>query len=93
MLVAGFIASVYLAGVLADHVGVTFLAGYAALAGHFEVLGYAIVGIFILTWGGAVLLWKLGGFDHRYRYPSPVLAAGPRPGASGRGHAEPDPKP
>ena len=71
VLVAGFIATVYLAGVLADHAGATFLAGYAGLADHFEVLGYAIVGFFILTWGGAVLLWRLGGFDRRYRPSRP----------------------
>jgi high-affinity nickel-transport protein len=75
VVVAGFIASVYLARVLANHAGAAFLAGYASLAGHFEVLGYAIVGVFVLTWGGAVLLWRLGGFDHRYRSPLPVRPA------------------
>jgi high-affinity nickel-transport protein len=64
--VAGFIASVYLAGVLVEHPGVGVLAGYAGLADHFELLGYVIVGFFVLTWGGAVLLWRLGGFDRRY---------------------------
>ncbi len=71
VLVAGFIATVYLAGVLADHAGATFLTGYAGLANHFETLGYVIVGFFILTWGGAVLLWRLGGFDRRYRSSRP----------------------
>jgi high-affinity nickel-transport protein len=60
--VAAFIASVYLAGVLP----VPALAGYARLADHFEVLGYVIVGFFVATWGGAVLLWQWGGFARRY---------------------------
>jgi high-affinity nickel-transport protein len=60
--VAAFIASVYLAGVLP----VPALAGYAGLADHFEVLGYVIVGFFVATWGGAVLLWQWGGFARRY---------------------------
>lgn len=64
--VAGFISSVYLAAVLVDQAGVTLLSGYAGLADHFELLGYVIVAFFILVWGGAVALWRLGGFDRRY---------------------------
>jgi high-affinity nickel-transport protein len=66
VVVAGFIASVYLAGVLAEHAGVRALASYGGLADHFEVLGYVIVGFFLTTWGGAVLLWRWGGFERRY---------------------------
>ncbi|GLZ51090.1 HoxN/HupN/NixA family nickel/cobalt transporter [Actinomycetospora sp. NBRC 106378] len=65
--VAGFIASVYLAGVLADDLGVVALAGYAGLADDFELLGYVIVGFFVLVWGGAALLWRFGGFEERHR--------------------------
>ena len=64
--VAGFIASVYLAGVLTDELGVSALAGYAGLAEDFELLGYLIVGFFVLVWGGAALLWRFGGFEHRH---------------------------
>jgi high-affinity nickel-transport protein len=64
--VAAVISSVYLAGVLVDYAGWSFLGGYAALADHFEVLGYVIVGFFVLMWGGAALLWRLGGFERRY---------------------------
>ena len=31
-----------------------------------EQLGYAVVGLFALAWGGAVLLWRLRGHDRRY---------------------------
>jgi high-affinity nickel-transport protein len=68
--VAGFIASVYLAGVLVDGLGMTALAGYAGLAERFELLGYLIVGFFVVVWGGAALLWRLGGFEHRHRPPA-----------------------
>ena len=64
--VAGFISSVYLAAVLVEHAGVAFLAGYASLADHFELLGYVIVAFFVAVWGGAVALWRFGGFDRRY---------------------------
>ncbi|MFI7279586.1 HoxN/HupN/NixA family nickel/cobalt transporter [Micromonospora chersina] len=66
VLVGGLVASVYLAGLLADHLGVAALAGYASIADHFEQLGYAVVGLFALAWGGAVLLWRLRGHDRRY---------------------------
>jgi high-affinity nickel-transport protein len=65
--VAGFIACVYLAGVLADDFGVTALAGFASIADEFELLGYLIVGFFVVVWGGAALLWRFGGFEERHR--------------------------
>lgn len=67
VLVGGLVASVYLAGLLADHLGVTALAGYASIADHFEQLGYAVVALFVLSWGGAVAVWRLCGYDRRYR--------------------------
>ncbi len=65
--VAGFIAAVYLAGVLADDFGVTALSGFAGIADEFELLGYLIVGFFVVVWGGAALLWRFGGFEDRHR--------------------------
>jgi high-affinity nickel-transport protein len=64
--VAAVIASVYLAGLLVDYAGVRPLARYAALADHFELLGYVIVGFFLALWGGAWTVWRLGGFERRY---------------------------
>ncbi|ELB86668.1 high-affinity Ni(2+)-transporter [Rhodococcus wratislaviensis IFP 2016] len=56
-----FVASVYLAGALTDHFGVTtgWIGWYGALADHFELFGYVIAGLFVASWLGAVLLWKL----------------------------------
>ncbi len=63
--VAALVASVYVADVLVAHAGVGVLAGYAGLADRFELLGYAIAGVFALTWGGALLLWRLRRYDER----------------------------
>ena len=64
--IAGLVASVYLADVLVAHAGVGFLAGYAALADRFELFGYAIAGVFAITWGGALLFWRLRRYDERF---------------------------
>ncbi|PWR16653.1 HoxN/HupN/NixA family nickel/cobalt transporter [Micromonospora sicca] len=66
VLVGGLVASVYLAALLTDRFGVTALAGYASIADHFEQLGYAVVALFALAWGGAIVVWRLRGFDRRY---------------------------
>jgi high-affinity nickel-transport protein len=67
VVVALFIASVYVADLLVQATGLTGpIAGYAGLADRFELLGYVIVGAFVLVWGGAVLLWRLARFDQRY---------------------------
>lgn len=64
--VAGFIASVYVAEVLVDYLHVGVLAGYARLADRFELFGYGIAAVFVLTWGGALLLWRVRGYERRY---------------------------
>jgi high-affinity nickel-transport protein len=67
VVVALFVGTVYLAGLLARqaHAG-GLVAGYASLGSHFELLGYFIVAVFVLTWAAAVLTWRLGGFERRY---------------------------
>jgi high-affinity nickel-transport protein len=67
VLVALFVASVYLADLVVQATGVRGpLAGYASLAGRFELLGYLIVSAFVLAWGGAAMLWRLR-VGRRYR--------------------------
>lgn len=67
VVVAIFVASVYLASLINEFApGVAPIAAYAAIADHFQELGYVIVGVFVLAWGGAVAAWKLGRFDRRY---------------------------
>ncbi|MFI7575552.1 HoxN/HupN/NixA family nickel/cobalt transporter [Micromonospora sp. NPDC049497] len=66
VLVGALVASVYAAGLLVERFGVDALAGYAGVADRFEQLGYAVVGLFALAWGGAAAVWKLRRFDERY---------------------------
>jgi high-affinity nickel-transport protein len=54
-----FVASVYIAGAIADQVHVAWIAAYGALADMFELFGYGIVAFFLLAWLSAVLLWRM----------------------------------
>ncbi|MFC3502669.1 HoxN/HupN/NixA family nickel/cobalt transporter [Micromonospora krabiensis] len=72
VLVGGVVASVYGAGLLAEHLDVRALAGYAGVADHFEQLGYLVVGLFVVSWVAAVALWKLRGYDRRYGGTQPT---------------------
>jgi high-affinity nickel-transport protein len=36
----------------------------------FEVLGYVIVGLFVLTWAAATLIWKVRRIEERWALPS-----------------------
>ncbi|MFJ6194608.1 HoxN/HupN/NixA family nickel/cobalt transporter [Micromonospora sp. NPDC092111] len=76
VLVGGLVASVYLADLLVSHLGLTALSGYAALADHFEQLGYLVVALFVLAWVGAMALWKLRGHDRRYGSGAPAAGGG-----------------
>ena len=66
VLVAAFIASVYVADLLVTHLHLGLLSGYARLADRFELFGYGIAGLFVLTWGGALLWWRVRRYDERY---------------------------
>ncbi len=67
VLVAAFIGSVYLAGLTVEATGAGgVLASYAGLSGHFEVLGYLIVGLFVAAWCVAAAGWRLSGMHRRY---------------------------
>jgi high-affinity nickel-transport protein len=64
--VGAFVASVYLAGFLSEHLGprltrpgLGWVPRYGGLAHHFELLGYLIAAIFLASWAAAVLTWKL----------------------------------
>lgn len=72
VLVGGFVASVYLVGLLAEHIDLGWLNGYATVADHFEQLGYGIVGLFALSWLTAVAVWRLRGYDRRYADHTPT---------------------
>jgi high-affinity nickel-transport protein len=61
--VGTFVASVYLAGLAADHLGQHWLSGFAALGDHFELFGYVIVAVFVTCWLVATAVWRLGRFE------------------------------
>lgn len=68
VVVAAFIGTVYLAGLVVDVTGAGgLLASYAALSDHFEVLGYLTVGAFVTAWCAAAVVWRLSGLHERYR--------------------------
>jgi high-affinity nickel-transport protein len=72
ILVAFFVATVYLAGLLTRLAGAGGpVRAYAALGDHFELLGYLIVALFALAWAVAGLSWHFGGFERRHRREEP----------------------
>lgn len=58
VVVAGFVASVCLAGVLTELFAVAVLRPYAAIGQHFQALGFGVVGIFLVGWLGAAIVWR-----------------------------------
>ncbi len=72
VVVAAFIASVYVADVLATHLGLTALTGWASLTDRFELFGYGIAAVLVLAWCAALLLWRLRRYDERYASDGPA---------------------
>src|SRR5258708_34251395 len=67
VLVAAFVGTVYLAGLLARQLHVTGpFSAYAGISDHFELLGYFIVAGFVLCLVGTALTWRLARFRRRY---------------------------
>ena len=61
VVVAVFVGTVYLAALLTDATGWGGpLAAYAGIGDHFQVLGYVVVGAFLLTWAAAAAYWRIG---------------------------------
>lgn len=94
VVVAGFIASVYLAALATAHLhagGV--ISTYARLADHFELLGFLVVGAFVAAWAVAALVWRFGHLEQRTARPVTSLdgttptrgAAAPRSAEHARG--------
>lgn len=50
---------VYLCGILVAEFGLTALRGFAAISERFELVGYGVVGTYVVTWIGAVVWWRL----------------------------------
>jgi high-affinity nickel-transport protein len=67
VVVATFVGTVYLSALLVDAFQLAGpVAGYAALADHFELLGYVIVGAFATAWLAAAAIWRYTGLSTKY---------------------------
>jgi high-affinity nickel-transport protein len=63
--VAFLVGGVEALGLISDHFGLTgaFWNRVAGLNSHFGVLGYAVIGVFIVCWGVSVAVYRLRRFD------------------------------
>mmetsp|Transcript_3823 Transcript_3823/g.8159 ORF Transcript_3823/g.8159 Transcript_3823/m.8159 type:complete len:130 (+) Transcript_3823:1-390(+) len=66
-LIAAAVAAVELLGCLQTELGLTggFWSAVASLNSHFEYLGYGVIGLFVVSLGGAaaILKWPRGGAE------------------------------
>ena len=63
--VAFLVGGIEALGLISDHFGLTgaFWEWVASLSSHFGVLGYAVIGVFILCWVVSVVVYRLRRFD------------------------------
>jgi high-affinity nickel-transport protein len=64
--IAVFVCAVYFANLLARYAGVRWLTGFGNLSDQFEYFGYGIAFVFVLSWGTAMVWWRVRGYDRRY---------------------------
>lgn len=55
--IAVFVASVYASGLAETYFGWAWVAPLAAVGEHFELIGYVVAGVFVLTWASAAAIW------------------------------------
>jgi high-affinity nickel-transport protein len=70
VVVALLIGAIELVSVLADELGITS-GPLAAIAGlDLNYVGFVIVGLFIVAWAVALLVWRFGRFEERWAVPA-----------------------
>jgi high-affinity nickel-transport protein len=64
VLVAVLIGGIETLGVIKDQLGLSggLWSAVQSLGGDFSNLGFVIVGLFVLAWGGSVILWRRKGY-------------------------------
>jgi high-affinity nickel-transport protein len=70
VVVALGIGGIELAGVLADRLGLRGGVWAAASGIDLNAVGYGVVGLFAVTWAGAVLVWRVGRLEERWALPA-----------------------
>ena len=75
VVVALGIGGIELTAVLADHLGLRVGLWAAAGGVDLNVVGYAIVALFGLTWAAAVLVWRVGRIEERWALPAEASRA------------------
>jgi len=70
VLVALGIGGIELTAVLAERLGLRGGVWAAASGVDLNVVGYAIVGLFVVTWAAAVLVWRVGRIEERWALPA-----------------------
>jgi high-affinity nickel-transport protein len=78
VVVALAIGSVELLQALGHQLGLKGLFWSGLEGVDFSTMGYAIVGLFLLTWIGALAIWRWRGIERRWQPAHPSLAAGAR---------------
>ncbi|TMR95750.1 HoxN/HupN/NixA family nickel/cobalt transporter [Nonomuraea basaltis] len=65
--VAFAVGTVELLGILAEKLGIDDRQPWSTLAAvDLNLLGYVIVGVFLVTWLGSVAYWRIGRLEQRY---------------------------
>jgi high-affinity nickel-transport protein len=64
VVVALVVGTIELGGLVAQHLSGSFWSWLAGL--NLNLLGYVIVGLFVLTWAGALTVWRVGHFEQRW---------------------------
>jgi nickel/cobalt transporter (NiCoT) family protein len=67
--VALLIGTVELVTVLADHLGLTGGAWDVLASIDLNLVGYAVVGLFVVTWAVAIAVWRLAHIEERWAVP------------------------
>jgi high-affinity nickel-transport protein len=62
------VGAVYLSRILVADFGLTALRGFAAIGEQFELVGYGVVGIYVMTWISTIAWWRLS--DRRSAEPA-----------------------
>lgn len=64
VLVALVVGTIELGGLIARHFSGSFWSWLAGV--NLNLLGYVIVGLFVLTWAGALAVWRVGRIEQRW---------------------------